>query len=717
MYRLTLSSRLFLIVLCGMTTISVAEAGFVDDTIVVEEAPIVDFGAESLFPGCSEGTRTGTGRALLVGNNEFPDPIMSLIGSENSAQIMRSALDALGVMTEVLVDGTSSEIIEAFRKLVQDSECGDTVFIHLAGHSIAGYSEAGSLGEHNDTGIERHGPSSRAVYLTPDFQRSDSVPPLSDLGIRDVELASVAVALRNKGAFVVFALDLDYAGAYDLFGNISRNANWEISSAVVACDSELDTCAPEESSADNRPRLNRLAAGMAVFYGAGEGRHGMSSELRLPLGDPNRIPYGLFSYTLAQAILTLGPEATLRELAIDVIRQYDVLYRRDRTIVSLETTDPVRSLTSKESRDAASALQQELAVEIISPKLTRGLDIVVEESFELEGRVDGAARVIQLIVNGEAVAVQSNGYFRTNVSLTPSQSGLQIFGFLQDSTGRTWAAETEISVSLIDTAANLSSAGRQLALLIGNQNYSADSGYSNLRTPHEDVDAIGDLLRNEYGFQTTIRVGGVDHNLVLKDASRAETTDILNLLERNLSIDDSLLVFYAGHGVFVPEINKAFWVPSDASAGSRGDLIRADEITEHLTMTNANHILVVSDSCYSGALSRGDPGPLVGSPENSENRNRYLQALFDRRSRSLLSSGSNEPVWDGGGGTNHSVFAAALIRGLEERKDETFSAEELYAEYLKESVAGSSEQVPQYQFLQNSGHKGGGFLFFGERRE
>ena len=62
---------------------------------------------------------------------------------------------------------------------------------------------------------------------------------------------------------------------------------------------------------------------------------------------------------------------------------------------------------------------------------------------------------------------------------------------------------------------------------------------------------------------------------------------------------------------------------------------------------------------------------------------------------------------------NHSVFAAALIRGLEEMSGETFTAEELYTRYLRESVAGSSEQIPQYQFLQNSGHDGGGFLFFG----
>ena len=75
-----------------------------------------------------------------------------------------------------------------------------------------------------------------------------------------------------------------------------------------------------------------------------------------------------------------------------------------------------------------------------------------------------------------------------------------------------------------------------------------------------------------------------------------------------------------------------------------------------------------------------------------------------------MASGGNEPVSDSGGG-RHSVFAAALLRGLREMKEPVFTAEELFRDYILEWVTGRSEQKPEYNQVRNSGHEGGDFIF------
>ena len=115
---------------------------------------------------------------------------------------------------------------------------------------------------------------------------------------------------------------------------------------------------------------------------------------------------------------------------------------------------------------------------------------------------------------------------------------------------------------------------------------------------------------------------------------------------------------------------------------------------------------MVSDSCYSGALSRD----LATVSRPTGDRVRFLENLRQRGpARLLLASGGNEPVADGGGG-QHSVFASALLRGLHSAQYSKFTVEELF-DSVRESVGGRSDQIPQLNPLRNSGHEGGLFIF------
>jgi hypothetical protein len=78
------------------------------------------------------------------------------------------------------------------------------------------------------------------------------------------------------------------------------------------------------------------------------------------------------------------------------------------------------------------------------------------------------------------------------------------------------------------------------------------------------------------------------------------------------------------------------------------------------------------------------------------------------RSRTLMATGGDEPVADGGG---RSVFAAALLRGLHRMEGPRFTASELFVRYVLEPVAGRSGRMPVYNPLRNSGHESGDFVF------
>ncbi len=81
---------------------------------------------------------------------------------------------------------------------------------------------------------------------------------------------------------------------------------------------------------------------------------------------------------------------------------------------------------------------------------------------------------------------------------------------------------------------------------------------------------------------------------------------------------------------------------------------------------NARKIIVVADSCYSGALDRRPrTGPCRrSSPSVRRSAPRRREAVRRVHSRTMLTSGALQPVWDGVSGGN-SVFAKAFLEVLD----------------------------------------------------
>ena len=237
--------------------------------------------------------------------------------------------------------------------------------------------------------------------------------------------------------------------------------------------------------------------------------------------------------------------------------------------------------------------------------------------------------------------------------------------------------------------------GRYHALIISNQDY---RNLAPLRTPHGDANALAELLRRDYGFKIT----------ALRDANRASTLDALDQLVERLTPNDNLLIFYAGHGHLDKATGEGYWLPVTANPRRRSEWISNSDISDTLRATAARHVLVISDSCFSGTLSRN----AVAGLSVGQDKYKYFSRLASRISRTALSSGGLEPV-DDGGGKGHSVFAGALIATLERNNEPLLEAESLYSQ-IKRPVAlnSSATQKPQYSDVRSTGHDEGDFLFF-----
>ena len=240
--------------------------------------------------------------------------------------------------------------------------------------------------------------------------------------------------------------------------------------------------------------------------------------------------------------------------------------------------------------------------------------------------------------------------------------------------------------------------GRYHALVIGNNTYRT---LPNLKTAINDAEAIADLLRGSYDFEINS----------LTNATRSQILDALDRLQAKLTTTDNLLIYYAGHGWHDRKRGRGYWQPIDAHEDKRSTWVSTADITDTLKAVEARHVLVVADSCYSGALTlaRSAPRGVKIEPRTPG----FFARTHGKNSRNVLASGGLEPVVDSGGGS-HSVFAKALLDALRDNRS-ILDGTQVFTK-VREQVRLNSRQTPVYTDIQFAGHEvGGDFLFVRKR--
>jgi hypothetical protein len=236
-------------------------------------------------------------------------------------------------------------------------------------------------------------------------------------------------------------------------------------------------------------------------------------------------------------------------------------------------------------------------------------------------------------------------------------------------------------------------ARRRIAVLVGNNAYRAP--IPALGTPIADVNEIAALLRGRFGYETR----------VLHDAGKAQIVEAMNQIAEEAKPEDSVLLFYAGHGYLMEDTKMGFWIPVDASEKTAANWISNTDIAKLLQAIGSRQVILVSDSCFSGSLTREQK--LTSSFVSKADE------ILRRRAVLALSSGDEEPVSDAGKG-GHSIFAWHLIRSLESVGDAAVGFQ-VYRS-VHDGVVKDYPQTPQYGAVFSAGHMSGGEYLFDTRR-
>lgn len=241
--------------------------------------------------------------------------------------------------------------------------------------------------------------------------------------------------------------------------------------------------------------------------------------------------------------------------------------------------------------------------------------------------------------------------------------------------------------------------GKDYALVIGNSNY---EHIPSLDTPTNDARAVGELLKERYGFEVKMLV----------DATRDQIMAALHEQKLSLGPADNLLIYYAGHGAVHGAPERAFWLGVDANPDTRAGWLEAEHIRAKIKEMNAKHVLLVADSCFSGAITH----PKTTTIGRSLNETR-LRVQWNRRARMVLTSGEVTPVADSAGDRNHSLFARYFIQVL--RQNVNIMSGEMLSHALSERMQtepvkvgkNGQPQRPTYSTLQDANHDVGDFFF------
>lgn len=236
--------------------------------------------------------------------------------------------------------------------------------------------------------------------------------------------------------------------------------------------------------------------------------------------------------------------------------------------------------------------------------------------------------------------------------------------------------------------------GSYRALLIGINDYN-DPKIPDLETAVNDATATAKLLQERYGFKVKL--------LLDRKATKKAIYQALRNLASSTIPDDNILIYYAGHGDLDRLTNDGWWIPSDATGGDPVTYLNNFLVQTYMRSMKARHVLLISDSCYSGTLF----GQARAMPQIIENK--YYLNLYNEKSRWGMTSGNKTPVSDLGS-HGHSVFAYQLLKELRNNEKPYVSTQEIYTR-IASIVGNNSEQTPICRPIRNTGDQGGEFIF------
>ncbi len=227
------------------------------------------------------------------------------------------------------------------------------------------------------------------------------------------------------------------------------------------------------------------------------------------------------------------------------------------------------------------------------------------------------------------------------------------------------------------------------ALIIGVSEYKfSNQNLVDLDKPVKDAESLFQTLR-KYHFET-------DRVTFLRNPTRGDIIETLEVLSGKIKEADNLLIFYAGHGYWDEKLMVGYWLPADAQFDKKSTWLSNSNLKDYVAGIKSKHTLLITDACFGGSIFK--------SREVGGLSDYGVAKIYRLSSRKAMTSGNLKTVPD------QSKFFEYLNKRLTENDAKYLSSRELFNS-LYNAVVNNTNSVPQYGVIQDTGDEGGDFIF------
>ncbi len=327
--------------------------------------------------------------------------------------------------------------------------------------------------------------------------------------------------------------------------------------------------------------------------------------------------------------------------------------------------------------------------------LTRGLKVTGSGTdMMIKGIAKDSFGLKSVTINGISVFVKEEGDFWGNVVLKEGLNNIvieamDIAGNKSSKTVQIEQPSAPVAVKEDEIIAVKEKEGKNYALFVASQNYD-DPAIPSLENPITDAVKLKLVLKKQYGFKE-------DQIFLLNNPEAAGLRKQFQQLAEILQPEDNVIIFYAGHGVWVEKEKKGYWLLTDAKRNDSETWVSNKDVLDMIAKLPTRHTLLITDACFSGGVfktrSLGKDAPAA------------MVSMNEKISRVAITSGNDTEVPD------ESVFMKYLVKALSENKDKYLTAQKMFITQIIEAVMTETKTEPRYGTLELAGHVGGDFIF------
>ncbi len=331
-------------------------------------------------------------------------------------------------------------------------------------------------------------------------------------------------------------------------------------------------------------------------------------------------------------------------------------------------------------------------ISLTEPAVTRGLKV---SSAGLDVTFRGIAKdpagLKSVSINGTDLYAQETGNFWGNITLKEGINNVVIKA--TDVAGNVGQLEVQIEKIAPEKKDEIipvvAKEAKNYALIIASQTYE-DPSIPSLENPVTDAVKLKFTLKNNYNFNE-------DNISILFNPAVVDLKKKFYELIEAVQPEDNVIIFYAGHGIWVDKEKKGYWLLADAKRNDANTWLPNKTVLDLISKVPSRHTLLITDACFSGSVfktrSIGADAPVA------------VREMSEKISRVAITSGNDTEVPD------ESVFMKYLVKALNDNKDKYLTAQKMFITQIIEAVMAESKTEPRYGTLELAGHVGGDYIF------